>query len=142
MLLDKVVRRRDRVVAVDRELLFDQVEQGGWLDRLHHVAGAEAICIRTQYSVVEAGDDDGGNSHAPGRDQLQTVEGAEADIDDEQVRRMFSQSLFPVVEAAGEVHDVPRVFQQFLHPFQINLVVVYDQNTSTHPAAPVILDTR
>ncbi len=29
---------------------------------------------------------------------------------------------------------VSRLFEQFLHPFQINLVVVNDQNTSTHSA--------
>src|SRR3954471_14451621 len=129
-------------MTINRELLLDQREQRGRLDRLDEITRAKSIRIRSQHRVIETGDDDCRNAYLPGGDQLKTVERAEPDVDDQQVRRVIAQGLPAILEAAGKEDLISCFLEQLFHSIQINLVVVDDQNTSTHAAAPVILGTR
>src|SRR5437762_11304118 len=71
-----VVRGRVGMMIVGRQFFLDQRKQRRRRNRLHHVTRAEAVGIRTQHPVVETSDDDRGNPHLPGGDQLETIERA------------------------------------------------------------------
>jgi len=65
-------------------------------------------------------------------EQLKTVECPEPHVDDEEIGRAITQDELPVLEAAGKEYLVSGVLQQLLHACQIGLVVVDDQDTSSH----------
>ncbi len=85
-----------------------------------------------QDRIIEAADDNGGDSDLPHREQLETVERTEPHVGNQKIRRLGLQCALPLFECPGQQRFVAAQFQQLLHTHQVALIVVNDQNPERH----------
>ena len=99
-----------------------------WLDQ---VVGPAPPGFRFEHGIGVPGDDNGGHAFVTADDELQTVEGSQPDIGNQQIRRFFAENPPRFLEIPGRDHAVPGI-RQHLSQSQPGHTMIIDDEDCGH----------
>ena len=110
------------------ELFTNHRQQPFGVERLDEIFGAAPAGLGLQHRIRVASDDDGGNPVLTADDELQSVEGPQPYVGDEQVRGVVAEQVTCFLEGPGRDDRITRIPEHLRQSEPGPAMVVNDEN--------------